>query len=306
MDSCIELWMTSSVAFQSTSNGRVVTTLLICKKTWDKLYREHKVDGTYLGAGSNQHRDGDTATSNRGIVQGHAYSILRLELVDGHKMMQLRNPWGRKEWSGAWSDDSELWTTRMRNKLDFHAIEDEGIFWMTFADFVKEFVTIYFCRSLTESKGWKNVNVLDKWAGGRTGGICTHNNLDGDIKRAPQYTVTISEPGRGFFVFRMKERKESTDPDKPGKLLGSHHMGYMEIMENNGKVIEERSTGKRLATVGPHYKLFSAAEVEFDAKLTFPYTFTCAVANEAEGASGEGNFSLQVYSKDMGMKVKKL
>ena len=123
--------------------------------------------------------------------------------------MQLRNPWGGTEWTGAWSDDSELWTTRMRNKLDFHTVADDGIFWMGFSDFVKEFDTIYICRNLTERKGWKSVNVIDKWEGDTTGGIWNTRNPKGNMKRAPQYNVTINEPGRGFFVFRMKERSEA-------------------------------------------------------------------------------------------------
>jgi len=88
----------------------------------------------------------------------------------------LRNPWGRTEWTGDWSDDSELWTTRMRNKLDFHTVDDDGVFWMTFGDFLIEFCGIHVCKNLKESKGWKNMIVLDKWEGDRTGGICMASN----------------------------------------------------------------------------------------------------------------------------------
>ena len=44
-----------------------------------------------------------------GIVQGHAYSILRLKDVEGFRLVQFRNPWGKFEWKGAWSDSSALW-----------------------------------------------------------------------------------------------------------------------------------------------------------------------------------------------------
>ena len=33
-------------------------------------------ENALLGAASNPHRDGDTAESDNGIVQGHAFSIL--------------------------------------------------------------------------------------------------------------------------------------------------------------------------------------------------------------------------------------
>jgi hypothetical protein len=56
-----------------------------------------------------------------GVLQGHAYSIIDVFSIDAEvpsndgeglvkktvKLMRLRNPWGKKEWSGAWSDGSD-------------------------------------------------------------------------------------------------------------------------------------------------------------------------------------------------------
>ena len=52
------------------------------KKWWDQLMSFYK-SGFKLGAGSPSHPDGDSATSDTGIVQGHAYSVLKLMEVDG-------------------------------------------------------------------------------------------------------------------------------------------------------------------------------------------------------------------------------
>ena len=30
--------------------------------------------------------------------------------ASGEKLVKLRNPWGMKEWSGAWCDDDKRWT----------------------------------------------------------------------------------------------------------------------------------------------------------------------------------------------------
>lgn len=45
----------------------------------------------------------------RGITERHAYSIMDAKEVKGHRLLKVRNPWGKKEWSGAWSDGSEEW-----------------------------------------------------------------------------------------------------------------------------------------------------------------------------------------------------
>lgn len=43
----------------------------------------------------------------KGIVEGHAYSILKAVEIDGQRLCLLRNPWGTYEWKGAWSMSSQ-------------------------------------------------------------------------------------------------------------------------------------------------------------------------------------------------------
>ena len=55
------------------------------------------------------HTDGDNNINELGIVSGHAYGILDLQKIkDNTKkeqyLIKLRNPWGREEWKGDWSD----------------------------------------------------------------------------------------------------------------------------------------------------------------------------------------------------------
>jgi hypothetical protein len=55
-------------------------------------------------------------------------------------MVKLRNPWGQTEWSGKFSDDDPMWEEHKRAKKKVaHKSEDDGIFWMPWADFSKHF-----------------------------------------------------------------------------------------------------------------------------------------------------------------------
>ncbi len=49
-----------------------------------------------------------------GIALGHAYSILDVREVRGERLIKLRNPWGKTEWKGDWSDKSARWTKELR------------------------------------------------------------------------------------------------------------------------------------------------------------------------------------------------
>ncbi|KAL6567140.1 Calpain-type cysteine protease dek1 [Orobanche minor] len=84
-------------------------------RLWSQILR-FKQEGFLLGAGSPS--GSDVHVSSCGIVQGHAYSILQVRDVDGHRLVQIRNPWANEvEWNGPWSDSSPEWTDRMKHKL---------------------------------------------------------------------------------------------------------------------------------------------------------------------------------------------
>lgn len=58
------------------------------------------------------------------------------------QLVQLRNPWGHKEWTGDWSDKSDKWTMDLKLQLDY-SDEDDGIFWMTVQDFCNHYASVY-------------------------------------------------------------------------------------------------------------------------------------------------------------------
>jgi hypothetical protein len=108
---------------------------------WERLSTFHRA-GYLLACGSNAGRD---THDDGGIFMGHAYAILRLYCEDDLRLIELRNPWGRGEWRGDWSDKSPLWTKRLRTVLNVSDVDD-GVFWMSFPDFMQKFANIFVCR----------------------------------------------------------------------------------------------------------------------------------------------------------------
>lgn len=39
-----------------------------------------------------------------GIVDRHAYSIQKAIEIEGKRLLRLKNPWGKVEWKGPWSE----------------------------------------------------------------------------------------------------------------------------------------------------------------------------------------------------------
>ena len=115
-------------------------------------------EGALLGCGSVQHLAGTdelTVAADgksvlpEGIVLHHAYSILDVKHgVEGKfDLLKLRNPWGRTEWQGAWSDHSEMWVRYPEAKRALLSeVADDGVFWIAFEDWWPRFDSVHICR----------------------------------------------------------------------------------------------------------------------------------------------------------------
>ncbi|XP_068934655.1 calpain-12 [Petaurus breviceps papuanus] len=154
---------------------------------------------------------GATALSDRGeykteegLVKGHAYSV-----TGTHKMslgftkvrlLRLRNPWGRVEWSGAWSDSCPRWAALPEEWRDSLLVKKEdGEFWMELGDFLKQFDTVQICSLSPEvlgpqpkGGGWHVHTFQGRWVrgfnagGGQPGSETFWTN--------PQFQLTLQDP----------------------------------------------------------------------------------------------------------------
>jgi len=269
-------------------------------QVWNSTLALHK-EGTLLGAGSPSHPEGDSAKSKTGIVQGHAYSVLKLIEVDKVKLICVRNPWGQGEWTGDWSDSSDLWTPRMKNLCGFSDLVEDGIFWMDFSDFCNEFSEIYVCRTYSESPQWECILLEDKWEGSYASGypIAKNKQAGSKLELLPQFSITVDRPGKGYIVLRLKEKSS------PYKSIQA---GFLTLQSNDGKVITDKIGLRKSTTIvniGPQKHPLLSEEIEFPSTLSYPYTFTCLVTNKENGEAGFGNFSVQVFSKSK-LKANKL
>ncbi|KAF2117283.1 hypothetical protein BDV96DRAFT_490015 [Lophiotrema nucula] len=127
----------------------------------DKFWREEllNVNKTFLfGCG----QMGGIYGQRKGIQEKHAYSIMEAREIDGQKLLKLRNPWGKTEWQGPWSDGSEEWTGEWLEKLN-HKFGDDGVFWISYRDLLRNYQhfdrTRLFGPEWTVSQQWTSVNV---------------------------------------------------------------------------------------------------------------------------------------------------
>ena len=127
-----------------------------------------KVNKEFLfGAGTKNYKSMDWMSQGRqGIEDGHAYTVLRAVNYGKWRLLLVKNPWGRVEWNGPWSDGSKEWTPEALKELDFK-FGNDGIFWMPYEDFLRRYAQIYQTRLFTPdwnvSQRWTTIQV--PWSG---------------------------------------------------------------------------------------------------------------------------------------------
>ncbi|KAJ3044359.1 hypothetical protein HDV00_002251 [Rhizophlyctis rosea] len=114
-------------------------------------------DGSAPTPGASPSNPDGEKISHNGLVPGHAYSILRAVEKNGKRFVLIRNPWGKTEWNGKWSDGSAEWTPEWMIALN-HRFGDDGIFWMEYPDFLRQWTLIdrtrLFDSSYTVASQW--------------------------------------------------------------------------------------------------------------------------------------------------------
>jgi len=117
--------------------------------------------GKKKGAANGRGLNGEALDDN-GLVGTHMYSILDAQelgaipglrlggLLGTTRLIRLRNPWGRFEWKGAWSDGAKEWDSHPMVKAWLRPkAEDDGSFWMPWEEFHAIFTCIDVCDRTT-------------------------------------------------------------------------------------------------------------------------------------------------------------
>ena len=139
----------------------------------------------------------DTESSSSGVVQGHAYTLLKVDVLNCQgqqiKLVQLRNPWGKGEFKGAWSDYDQNWNyvdQRERQRIGFNPNKDDGIFFIPWDNFWNEF------RAITVAEIDDNASYVYKSHKDRNRQGCYFAI---DIKAEGLYSIQVDKtPERSF------------------------------------------------------------------------------------------------------------
>ena len=105
------------------------------------------------------------------------------------RLLKLRNPWSKYEWLGPWGDQTSQWTPELRQLLR-HETKEDGVFYISYPDFINNFVNFVVCR----------VKDAHKFSGNKFTTSSTHPTcLQFTIKSPGKYAFSLSQVSKRFF-----------------------------------------------------------------------------------------------------------
>lgn len=245
--------------------------------------------------------------TENGLVLGHAYGVTAikkitlgegfLSLFNRHYLylIRLRNPWGQKEWKGAWSDGSPEWNKLKasdREKLGI-VFEEDGEFWMSFEDFCTYFTTANVChvpntKVLSVRKRWRAAVHKGKWQSGVNAGGCV-NNKDSFFKN-PQYAFTVSDDKHRHCLVALQQ-KDSRPEKAQGKEALTIGFFIMRVEVNRQYRLHSSMEKAGSSIFINAREVFCKLELDAGRYIIVPSTFD---------PNNDGEYMLRIYTEKSG------
>jgi len=212
--------------------------------------------GTDVGLGSN-------VFSSVGLVEGHAYAVLSAEEVKNRRtnsgnplrLIKVRNPWGRGEWKGSYSDESAEMTQELARTLNHKIDKDDGTFWMEYEKFIDYFRDITVCKVV---HNWQSIEVV--------GTFPTKSTLPSEA-----YIVYIDRPTNLYISISQPDKRSASNRNKIHTDVG------MLVLEVNGKKYRKIKDFKFVEAIFTDMKRDNTCEATFmdttKGYMLLPYGF---------------------------------
>jgi hypothetical protein len=149
------------------------------------------------------HVEGVSAST--GLVARHAYPVLNCKTFGQHRLLHLKNPWGRIRWRGRFSPgDTSSWTAIAKavgraaleesiGKIPSAGSTDDGHFWIAWEDVLKHFSHLYLCWA-PNALGFHRMEVHGSWD---PEPFFSRSSLPDDthlVAWNPQFLLRLNEP----------------------------------------------------------------------------------------------------------------
>ncbi|XP_046731858.1 calpain-10 isoform X3 [Silurus meridionalis] len=211
--------------------------------------RRRRRSQTFISIVCNKH----SGTSEQG--QFHALSVMEWKDVKTSagaivQLLQIRNPWGRRCWEGAWTERGTGWTLLDPScSADLLGHTKEGEFWIDQCEFQQKFDEVTVGYPISEDHHLQSIytgsilthtqQVGGSWVKGYSAGGCRNNS---SYSSNPKFWLKVREGGEVLISLLQHGPWSSQQISKKGQSVGSTHQHpyYQAIALHIWKVDKKR------------------------------------------------------------------
>jgi hypothetical protein len=199
---------------------------------------------------------------NTGIMSGHAYGlndVFELDAPDKdkdrktHRLLRVRNPWGRGEWTGKWADDSEEaelheqkilnYIAELEDDEKFEPFKNDGTFLINFQSWRDVYNKIFVANDFPDD--WWAVRFSSAWTPTCSGGLPLERTPAANKRFAenPQYLFATNQDCELFVSLAQPDGRPEGDDGSYSKYpfkdrLVSAMLCIFELPEGKDRVEE--------------------------------------------------------------------
>eukprot|EP00817_Percolomonadidae_sp_ATCC50343_P004880 CAMPEP_0117418762 /NCGR_PEP_ID=MMETSP0758-20121206/479_1 /TAXON_ID=63605 /ORGANISM="Percolomonas cosmopolitus, Strain AE-1 (ATCC 50343)" /LENGTH=376 /DNA_ID=CAMNT_0005199461 /DNA_START=962 /DNA_END=2089 /DNA_ORIENTATION=+ len=177
-------WIPEDINFHSTID------VFDSKGKWDRLYSCFNRGRCVATISTHSSIE---KLKNTGLEESHSYIVLDVVCIDQHKLLKVKNPWGKNRWTGAFSPHSHQWdNVDLIHSLKYDVMEarkkDDGVFWISWEDATHYFSTLHLSWNLKDYFRFY-AQVHDYWDKSQT--LTFHPVDDSSYALSPQYHLSV-------------------------------------------------------------------------------------------------------------------
>ncbi|KAG2378543.1 hypothetical protein C9374_008182 [Naegleria lovaniensis] len=199
------------------------------EEMWAYLNRRTN-QSALLGASSSS-SVGETNIADTGLMAGHAYAVLQCFEVGKNRLIRLKNPWARGEWTGPWSDNSIEWSQNPKvAEVVNPNFSEDGSFHICLEDFCKYFTHLDVCVLINDPNDAfsdpKETNraliwqCKTRWSQFNGEGLFTANTQDS--RKGPQFHLYVSDTTDIIVSLMLHSSKYLSEAKEKDFPIGFH------------------------------------------------------------------------------------
>lgn len=181
------------------------------------------------------HGDPKKVQTNLGMIAYHVYTVVSAHILAGQKVLKLRNPHGKGEWTGDWGDSSSKWTDVLKQQVGLSSKVD-GTFFIPIDSFFHNFTEVAICH-YRESSIYSSFS-LDK---AKMTGI---HQFEITVKTPGKYYIQLSKPDQRYddvtehsYATMIMVKKSSDNVEYIGGKMHVERDQYFKADLSEGKYI---------------------------------------------------------------------